>query len=182
MSLIRLCYVEVGSCDGKATTTTLSSRLTDNLGGLLPNGSKVYGVSYYTSGRTATANVLLGFTDEGLWKEWVLKGFGTSTNESVELADQLWRDYGTYLFSAAALNSAWNGSGWAATTMAEHSGRKNGPQTPQHFFKYSKVDLQHGKYGEWYDGPGMVDEFLLETELHIQSHGDSGVIIGQRFW
>jgi hypothetical protein len=97
-------------------------------------------------------------------------------NESVKLADQLWRDYGAYLFSAAAMNSAWNGSGLAATTMAERYGRKNEPQTPQHFFKYPKINFQHGKYGQWYNGPRMVDEFLSEIELHIRSHPLSALL------
>lgn len=82
-------YVQGCYCDETTTTTSLSSRLTNNLNSLLPDGSKVYGVSYYTWRGITAANVLLGFTDEDRWKEWVLKGFRKSTDESVELAGQL---------------------------------------------------------------------------------------------
>jgi hypothetical protein len=47
----------------------------------------------------------------------------------------------------------------------------------QHFFKYFKVNLQYSKYSKWYNGPRMVNKFLLKTELYIQSYSDSSVII-----
>jgi hypothetical protein len=178
---LRLCYVNVGPDDDRTTTDTLSSRLTHNLKKLLPEGSGVYGYSYCTSGNTATADVLVGFADEDLWKKWVLKGFGKSFDESDELVDQLWKDYGTYLFSVAAMDSSWEDSGWATGIMGKYRGLKNEPQTPQHFFKLYKDlgDIRQRNYGEWYDGPGMPHEFLLEIEPRIQA--STGVIFGQRF-
>jgi hypothetical protein len=52
------------------------------------------------------------------------------------------------------------------------------PQTPQRFFK---ADIE---YGEWYNGPSMVNEFLSEINHHIQSlhvRDRDSVIIGQPF-
>lgn len=159
----RLCFIDIGPNDD-VSKKGLELRLTANFKTLLPEACTVYGALYITTGDIWCAQVVLEFKHESLWKQWVLKGFG-ECDESVE---ELWNDYGTYLFTVAAKNSNWNDRGWAATEKAENSGRKRKLCTPQHFFDY----------GEWHDGPAKVHEFLSAIERNFQGC----TTFGKKFW
>jgi hypothetical protein len=164
------------NCDSAITSTALESRLKRRL----PDGSHIYG-NIFTR-RDKNAIILVGIPAQD-WKEWVLEGFGIPVDDqSDQLAEQLWKTQGTNLFRGAAESDLeWDSPKWAAISKEKQSPwAVNEPYTPQHFFRHSKFDEEHGELNKWYDGPREEEEFLFEMEFYILSFSTEN-LFGQRF-